>query len=111
MKTWISDGNVIPVVCPAGGSTSGAGLIVGSMFGIANDTVAAGVTVGLALFGQFYMAKATGTAWTAGQILYWDNTAKNVTTVSSGNTKIGYAVAAALSADTVGTVILTLGGA
>ena len=111
MKNWISDGNVIPIVAPAGGTTGGAGVLVGSMFGIANDTVAAGATVGLAMFGVFTVAKATGQAWTVGVILYWDNTAKNFTTTSAGNTKVGYARDAALSADTTGVAALTVGGA
>lgn len=45
-------------------------------------------------------AKATGEAWTVGQAIYWDNTAKKFTTTASGNTKCGYALEPALSAAT-----------
>jgi predicted RecA/RadA family phage recombinase len=111
MKTFISDGGVVPIVAPTGGTTAGAGVLVGSIFGVANDTVTAGSTVGLAMFGVFTLAKATGQAWTVGVTVYWDNTNKNLTTTSAGNTKVGYARDAAASADTTGVAILTLGGA
>ena len=54
-------------------------------------------------------AKATGEAWSVGQAIYWDNTAKNVTTTSSGNTLIGAAAAAVGSGagETSGNVLLT----
>ena len=110
MKTFISDGGVVPVVAPAGGATAGQGVLVNEMFGVANDTVAAGATVGLAMFGVFNLTKATGQAWAVGVRLAWDSAAKNVTTTLAGNTKIGYARDAALAADTTGVVILTVGG-
>lgn len=46
--------------------------------------------------------KATGEAWSPGDTLYWDNTNSRFTKTSSGNTKCAHALAAALSADTVG---------
>ena len=48
--------------------------------------------------------KATGEAWTMGQKLYWDNTAKKFTTTATSNTLCGYAAAPAASADTTGSV-------
>jgi predicted RecA/RadA family phage recombinase len=40
------------------------------------------------------LTKAASQAWTAGAKVYWDNTAKRVTNVASGNTLIGVAVLA-----------------
>jgi predicted RecA/RadA family phage recombinase len=48
--------------------------------------------------------KATGAAWTMGQKLYWDDTAKKFTGTSSANTLCGYAAAPAASGDTTGSV-------
>lgn len=45
--------------------------------------------------------KAAGAAWSVGDALYWDDTAKNFTKTASGNTLCAYALAAALTADTV----------
>ena len=40
------------------------------------------------------LAKVASQAWTAGAKVYWDNTAKRVTNVASGNTLVGVAVLA-----------------
>jgi predicted RecA/RadA family phage recombinase len=54
------------------------------------------------------IAKATGEAWTAGQLVYWDNTNKRLTTTSSGNGAArGAAAQAQASADTVGRALIT----
>ena len=49
--------------------------------------------------------KASGAAWSIGDALYWDATAKNFTKTSSGNTLCGFAVEAKLSADTTSGLI------
>ncbi len=51
--------------------------------------------------------KAAGQAWAGGADIYWNDTAKNFTTVTSGNTKAGYAVLDAASADITGQIYLT----
>ena len=48
--------------------------------------------------GVFDLAKAAG-AVTQGQLVYWDNVAKNVTTTATSNKLIGVATQAALSGD------------
>lgn len=45
--------------------------------------------------------KATGEAWAVGQAIYWNATNGNFTTTAGGATKCGFALAPALSADTV----------
>lgn len=54
------------------------------------------------------MPKKTAQAWTTFDALYWDNTAKEFTTTSTGNTHAGWAAADAASADAVGAVRLRL---
>lgn len=48
--------------------------------------------------------KATGSAWVVGEKIYWDDTAKKFTDVSTSNTLCGYASAAAASGDTTGSL-------
>lgn len=86
---------------------AGAGFLVGSAFAVAVNDAASGATVVGERSGVFTLVKASGTAWTAGAKLYWDDTAKAVTTVSTSNTLIGFADAAAASLDVLGSVNVT----
>ncbi|MCW1839445.1 DUF2190 family protein [Prosthecomicrobium hirschii] len=105
-NNMVQCGDRIDVTAPSGGATSGKGLLIGTMFGVAALTVAQGDVTPIILEGVFKMDKATGEAWSVGAAIYWDNTAKKMTTTSSGNTKVGVATVAALSADTTGVVRL-----
>jgi predicted RecA/RadA family phage recombinase len=106
MKNFVQPGDLIEVTAPYA-VVSGAGLLVGSLFGVAVNAAALSAEATIATTGVFTLAKATGAAWTVGQRLYWDDTAKNVTGTASSNKLIGVATAAAGSADTVGNVRLT----
>lgn len=86
---------------------AGAGFLKGAVFAVAFADAANGATVVGHRNGVFTLAKATGQAWTVGALLYWDDTAKNVTTTSTSNTLIGFADVAAGSSDTTGDVFLT----
>lgn len=106
MKTFIQPGNQVSVPAPAD-VTSGQGVLVGSLFGVAVHDALSGADVELSLEGVYSMAKATGAAWTVGARLYWDDTAKNLTTTASTNKLAGVAVVAAGSADTTGIIRLS----
>lgn len=106
MKNYVQPGHTLDLTAPAGGVVSGTGYLIGALFAVASVTAAAGATFAARLEGVFTLTKATGAAWTEGAALYWDNTAKNVTTTSASNTKIGVAAAAAASGDTLGNVRL-----
>ena len=106
MKNYLQLGDNITLPAPAN-VTSGDGALIGAIFGVASTTEAAGVDCVFVRVGVFILPKAAGAAWAAGQKLYWDNTAKNVTTLASGTTLIGAAAAAQQSADTSGNVLLT----
>lgn len=56
--------------------------------------------------GHIEYAKTAGEAWVFGQTLYWDDTAKSLTTTLTANTKAGFAQEAAASAATTGQVFL-----
>jgi predicted RecA/RadA family phage recombinase len=88
--------------------TSGDGLLVGSIFGVAAGDAASGATVEAALTGVFDLTKIGSQAWTVGAKVYWDDTNKRCTTVATDNTLIGVAVEAVAggAGDTIGRVRL-----
>lgn len=106
MKNFVHDGDMVPVAAPYD-VAAGAGCLVGSLFGVAADTVLSGAVVELATEGVFDLKKTSAQAWTVGARIYWDDTAKECTTTASTNKIIGVATAAAASPSATGRVFLT----
>lgn len=106
MKNFVQPGDTLTLVAPYA-VAAGAGLLVGSIFGVAGTTAASGANVEADVTGVFDLAKAAGAAWTQGARIYWDDTAKNCTTTASTNKLIGVATQAAALADVIGRVRLT----
>lgn len=93
-----------PSVAVAGGDV----VVQGDLIGIATRAIAANALGSLATAGVWDFPKDTGSssAITAGAVLYWDAGSEVATTSSSGNKRIGKAVAAAAaSASTVRVLI------
>lgn len=105
MKNFVQQGVNVRLTAPAE-VKSGDGVLVGSLFGVAATDAAAGNGVECTTEGVFTLPKVTGTGLTQGAVVYWNDTAKNVTTASSGNHLIGHALADAASAATQATVRL-----
>jgi predicted RecA/RadA family phage recombinase len=106
MNNYLQPGNVVTLTAPAGGVTSGTGYKIGQLFVVAtNDADATDPFEGMTT-GVFTLPKTTGTAWTEGALLYWDDSTDKATTVAAGNLLIGCASVAALSADATGVVRL-----
>lgn len=107
MKNFIAPGKSVTRTAPTGGVLSGKPYLIGALLVVAAIDAAqtekfTGETTGI-----FELEKVTGNAWTEGQKLFWDNSAKKVTGSSaSGLFPIGTADAAAASADTTGLVRL-----
>jgi predicted RecA/RadA family phage recombinase len=99
MKNFVQHGRTLTLAAPSGGILSGVGLLAGSVFGIANCSGAEGDPVECDLEGVFDIAKTASQTFAVGAKVYWDNTAKSVTAVSSGNSLIGAATAAAGGSD------------
>lgn len=108
MNNYIGPGNAVTVVMPYA-VNSGAGVLKGSIFGVAQATYASGATGVMTTEGIFTeLAKASGTgeAWSVGDKLYWNDTNKNLVKASgTGNTAdpVAYAL------DAVGTAVTTAG--
>lgn len=109
-QNFIAPGEVLDIVAPVGGITTGVPILIGGIVGVALNSAAQGATAQVQTVGAFRsLPKVAGTAWAVGDKLYWDNAAKNFTTVSAGNTFAGFAYAAALAADVTGSVLLANG--
>ena len=107
MKNYVQPGNTLTLTAPYA-VTSGGGLLVGAIFGVAAGDVASGATVEAALTGVFDLTKIGSQAWTVGAKVYWDDTNKRCTTVATDNTLVGVAVEAVAggASDTIGRVRL-----
>lgn len=104
MRNFIQDGATLTAPAPTGGVISGDLAIIGALIGVATVTAAAGTPVAFKTTGVFELPKVSAQAWTIGALIYWDGTAKNATTTSSGNTLIGFATEAAANPSGVGRV-------
>lgn len=105
MKNFVQPGDVITLAAPYQ-VASGDGLLVGSIFGIATGNAENGAEVEAKLSGVFDLKKTSAQAWTAGALVYWDNTAKECTTTATSNKLIGTAIAAAGNPSATGRVRL-----
>lgn len=115
MKNYVQEGRALDLAAPSGGVVSGNGYLIGSIFGVAAVTAAAGTVVSFHTQGVFDLTSASGSGsdFAAGVKLYWDDSAKRVTKAASGNTFIGHAVAAkgAAAEDAIARVVLRPAGA
>jgi predicted RecA/RadA family phage recombinase len=95
MKNFIQNGNMISITAPAGGVTSGQGVIAGNIFGIAAATAAEGESVEIATTGVYDLPKAPSAVIAFGARVSWDDTGKQVVLPDTGMYPVGTAVLAA----------------
>ena len=91
MKNYIQPGNTITLAAPAA-LTSGSGILVGAIFGIAAHDAASGENVETVTTGVFDLNKIGSQAWSGGDKVYWDNTNKRATKIATDNTLIGVCI-------------------
>ena len=91
MKNYVQPGNTITLAAPYA-VASGDGLLVGAIFGVATAAAANGDPVEMVLVGVFDLKKIASQAWSAGDKVYWDNTAMETTKTATSNTLIGAAI-------------------
>lgn len=92
MKNFIQRGDMITVTAPTGGVTSGQGVLVGNLFGVAATTTAEGESVELATVGVYELPKLASAVIAR---VAWDDTAKQVVLPGTGMVPIGIATLAA----------------
>ena len=105
MKNYVQRGDVLSLTAPYA-VAAGAGQLVGSLFAVATSAADNAAAVEGATTGVFDLPKVSAQGWSVGAKIYWDDSAKNCTTTSSGNTLIGAAVAVASNPSATGRVRL-----
>ncbi len=105
MRNYIQPGNTVTLAAPYA-VTSGGGLLVGAIFGVATVDAIQGEEIEVCLVGVVDLAKKAAQAWAPGDKIYWDDTDKVATTTAAGNTPIGVATSSAAAAAATGRVRL-----
>lgn len=95
MKNFIQKGDSITMPAPAGGVTSGSGVIVGTLFGVAASTAVEGELVSLATVGVYELTKPISTTFTSGGAVSFDIATRQCVAPGSGKHPIGAAIEAA----------------
>lgn len=98
MKNFKQEGHHMDYT-PGTAVVSGQMVKVGTKVGVAIADIAIGEKGALRVTGVVGYTKKAGDAPAQGAALYWDDTAKNLTVTSSGNTYAGWAFAAAAGGD------------
>lgn len=101
---YIQDGDNLTVPAPANVS-SGDGVKVGVLFGVASTDALSGADVVIATKGVYELPKTSAQAWTVGAAIYWTGSAATTAT-TTGNVLIGVAAAAAANPSATGMVRL-----
>lgn len=97
MKNYVHPGNKLNLAAPYD-VLSGGGALVGSIFGIASIDTLSGVSSDFEVSGVFDIAKDTS-VFSQGDLAYWDDTAKKVTSTVASNVLVGTVEVAALTGD------------
>lgn len=105
MQNFIQPGNTLTLTAPYA-VDSGDGALVGYIFGVAATDMESGDSGEFQLTGVFLLEKATGSAWAAGERIYWNDSTKKCSDDSTVGQLIGTATAAAASGNTTGHVRL-----
>ncbi len=112
MKNFVQHGDIVTVIAPSGGVSSGDLVRVGSIIGVACTDAAEGDEVELKTTGVFDLPKTSAQAWTVGARIYAIAASSLLTNVpGTGNYLVGVATAAAANPSATGRVRLngTLG--
>lgn len=105
MKNFIQPADVVDMA-PGGAVASGAGVLIGSIFGVAMAALTSGVPGPVVIKGRVTLPRLSSETWTAGMVVYWDNTNSRLTLVSTSNTKVGFSPVAVASGPATADVVL-----
>lgn len=93
-SNYVQTGDTLTIPAPAD-VLSGGVVIAGAIVGIAQNDALTGALVDVAVSDVWELPKVGADAFTLGAAVYWDDTANLATVTTTGNTKLGVAVAAA----------------
>ncbi|MCH4294221.1 DUF2190 family protein [Shewanella sp. 3B26] len=100
MKNRVQDGKTITLI-PTADVASGGALLAGAMLAVAITAVAENTPGEFVAEGVYELPKASADTVTAGDQLYWDDTAQELTTTATDNTPAGKAWADAGNGETL----------
>ena len=100
MGRMIGSGGRVVFPAPTGGVQVGRMYRIGAFALMALNTAAQGVEVAFALGGNKELPKATGVAFTGGELVYYDPTEYRIDKSASGRFPVGACIQAAAEADT-----------
>ena len=106
-KNFIQPGDTVTVPAPADVS-SGEGVLVGKLFGVAQFDAKTGDDVEISTKGVYTLPKTSAQAWTVGAPIYWDGSKCTTADGSGANTLIGHALAAVGNPSPAGAVRLSV---
>ncbi|MBK8211473.1 MAG: DUF2190 family protein [Rhodospirillales bacterium] len=106
-KTYVQPGHTLTVAAPTGGVLSGSGVLIGTLFGIAQSDATEGADVEILTDGVVEIGKTAALQIDVGDRLFWDASNKVVNKTATAQVCIGVAVSAA--ANPSGTVKMKLG--
>ena len=105
MKNFVQTGDTVSLLAPYA-VTSGQGFLIGSIFAVASSDAANGAPVEGVTEGIFNLVALNTDTATVGQKAYWDNTAKNITSVLTANQLVGVFYAVKTNPSLIATVLL-----
>jgi predicted RecA/RadA family phage recombinase len=94
-KNFVQEGDVLTYTAGGTAIASGAVVLIGARIGIALGDIPANGTGTIAVTDVWQIAKLATDVVAIGVDLYWDAANSRLTTTAGGNTKAGYAAAAA----------------
>ncbi len=106
MNNFKQPGDVLDLTAPEDGVVAGGGYLIGSIFCVAAADADEDEEFQGQVTGVFELPKTSAQEWAEGDVIYWDATPGEATTVATGNVAIGVAVAAAANPTPTGLVRL-----
>lgn len=101
MKNFVQTGLHLTLTAPTGGVSSGDGVVIGNIFGIAATDAAEGEAVVFTTEGVYELPKRTTATFTAGTVVSYDMPNRRCDAPGSGFYPIGVATEAAGNTATV----------
>jgi predicted RecA/RadA family phage recombinase len=100
-RNYIQPGAVLTVPAPSGGVLSGAPVLIGTLFGVAQGDALEGADLEILTEGVVELTKAAPLEIAVGDRLFWKAADGVLDKTATAQVCVGIAVAAAASADTV----------
>jgi predicted RecA/RadA family phage recombinase len=100
-KTYIQPGRVLTVPAPAGGALSGAPVLIGALFGVAQHDAAESTDLEILTEEVVELPKAAPLVIDLGDRVFWNSTDSVLDKTATAQLCVGVAVLPAASADTV----------